>query len=285
MPLLRIEDYGWNETRLKANLATHEATKLKGQEMDGIDIIVGDDIYQRVALMVPDAPNGTVLAFIHGGRSTWGWKESMGFMAEALHAQGIIFASVGQRMFLAEPEAESLAPEARNPWPAGRDDCLAAVAWLYENVAEHGGDPGRIFVGGHSSGGFLAAHLAVRRDWQADYGIPQDVVRGCLPISGAYNQVMRDDGFYPSGSDPEGARPANCMAGTPPPFLIFNGDREKQEQGLRQAALGFAEALRAAGGEVEIFHHAPYDHFEANYLGAAPEGAWVTRAIPWMAAH
>ncbi|MDP6174686.1 MAG: hypothetical protein QGF09_11005, partial [Rhodospirillales bacterium] len=82
MPLLKLEDYGMNETRKKEGLAVFADLKLGGHEMDGLDIAVGSDIYQRIALLVPENPNGTVLAFMHGGRASWGWKECIAFMAD-----------------------------------------------------------------------------------------------------------------------------------------------------------------------------------------------------------
>jgi hypothetical protein len=46
------------------------------------------------------------------------------------------------------------------------------------------GDARRIFLGGRSAGGHLASLLAVRRDWQAVHGLPEDVLRGCISVSG-----------------------------------------------------------------------------------------------------
>lgn len=48
-----------------------------------------------------------------------------------------------------------------HPFPAPMDDCYAGLAWTYRTAAELGIDPGRIAVGGASSGGGSAAGLAL----------------------------------------------------------------------------------------------------------------------------
>lgn len=285
MTLMKLDDYQLNETRRKEGLAVFADLKLHGHELDGQDVVLGSDIYQRLALLVPENPNGTVLAFMHGGRASWGWKECVAFIAQGLNPEGIIFASLGHRLYRAEPEAADLPPEDKNHWPAGRDDCMAAIAWLYENVADYGGDPGRIFVGGHSSGGHLAAYLGVMRDWQEGYGLPDDVIRGCLPLSGIYDHSESANPIYGPDEDRVGLSPLHTIQGTPPPFLLFNGDSGKQEQGLRVLAGRFARALEQAGGEVSQFHEARFDHFQAVFEGAAKDGPWTKKAVPWMAAH
>ena len=76
-------------------------------------------------------------------------------------------------------------------WSASEDAFRAeARGWLEQNLAEwkaeHGGDPGRLFVGGHSAGGHLAALAALSKGWTEQRGLPDTVIRGALPISGTY---------------------------------------------------------------------------------------------------
>ena len=113
-----------------------------------LDIPFGTDYWQKLDLYLPDDPRTAgvpTLLFMHGGYWTHGYKEWLGFM---------------------RPAFVSLQP-CSSPWgivclqqqkyPAALDDCLTALTWAYHHVAEYGGDPQRLFVGGHSAGGHLAA--------------------------------------------------------------------------------------------------------------------------------
>jgi arylformamidase len=63
----------------------------------------------------------------------------------------------------------------------------AALAWLWRHAAAHGGDPGRIYVAGHSAGGHLAAML-LATDWPAfEPGLPADLVKGACAIGGIFD--------------------------------------------------------------------------------------------------
>ena len=71
------------------------------------------------------------------------------------------------------------------------EDCRNAVKWVYDNIAAHGGDPDRLFVGGHSAGGHLAALITLDADLWRGVGLPRDVIKGCFPVSGGF-----DTGYF-----------------------------------------------------------------------------------------
>jgi len=57
------------------------------------------------------------------------------------------------------------------------DQVRRAIAWVYNNVAQLGGDPSRVYVGGQSSGGHLAA-VALTTNWPRGFGLPANTVKG-----------------------------------------------------------------------------------------------------------
>jgi triacylglycerol lipase len=92
-------------------------------------------------------------------------------------------------------------------WPAGRDDIAGAVHWLRENVAQHGGDPERIYVMGQSAGAVHVAGAVAQR---------RPHVAGAILVSGIYDPASKvmnpfDKAYY--GEDPETLAAASLTQG------------------------------------------------------------------------
>jgi acetyl esterase/lipase len=160
---------------------------------------------------------------------------------------------------------------------------------VHRRIAEHGGDPGRLFAGGHSAGGHYAALLAVTAGWRASRDLPANVLRGCLPVSGVYRfgpdsgMAVRPRFLGPDdGGRAEAAasplvqlQPTAC-----PPFLLSHGSRDFPH--LVHQADEMAAALRAAGVPVQVEVLADCDHFEASVACGDAARPWVARAADWM---
>ena len=272
---MRIEDYPAQEPLSDFARAYHEMVMARGKDVAAIEVQLGENPYQSLALYVPPKPNGMALAFMHGGGWTNGYKEWMAFMAPPLLKAGVLFVSVGYR----------LAPA--HIFPAGLDDARCAIKWLYDNAARHGGDRSRLFVGGHSAGGHYAAHLSASRDWQEALGLPRHVIRGCLPISGVFDfgtgsgLSVRPRFLGTAGNDVV-ASPIRNISDQPPPFLITYGADDFPH--LKRQALDMETALGAAGGRVTRFAMPGRDHLSASYAAGEEDGPWLSRALDWMAA-
>ena len=151
-------------------------------------------------------------------------------------------------------------PEHRYPVPF--DDCLAALRWVHRNIADYGGDPRRLYVGGHSSGGHLYALVTLRRDARRSAGLPDDVIRACFPVSTRFNMVFdnpepgtteyrHNTMLFAAGENVVPASPLHQIDGNRVPFLLAWGARDLPaiiENGERmfEALVGQGHARRPA---------------------------------------
>lgn len=112
--------------------------------------------------------------FFHGGYWRSLGHREFGFIVDDLVAAGISVGVVNYALCPTVRFAE-IVRQAR-----------AAVAWAYRHAAGLGGDPASISVSGHSAGGHLGAML-LATDWEGDYGLPADPIRGALCVSGLFD--------------------------------------------------------------------------------------------------
>ena len=276
MGLRDLDSYPPQEPFSEIGAKYHVRVQELGAGISGESFAYGEDPYQEVAVFAAPEPNGTVVAFMHGGGWTNGYKEWMAFMAPPLTAAGITFVSIGYR----------LAPAVT--WPAGVEDAASGIAWIYNNIAVHGGDPKRIFVGGHSAGGHQAAWLAVRSDWQDAAGVPSDVIRGALPVSGVYdltegNGMPATPRFVgPEAGNDLDASPIHTVANTPP-FMMAWGDQDFPH--LIVQAEKMAGVLQKSGGDVKTICLSNCDHLGASYACGDAAGPWVQGLVAWVSNH
>jgi arylformamidase len=115
-----------------------------------------------------------IFVFLHGGY--WRLLDSADscFMAECLTKAGACVVAVNYAL---SPQV-TLTEIVRQ--------CRAAVAWLHAHAGEFGGDPMRIYVGGSSAGGHLAA-MMLAPGWEAHFGVPDNLVAGATLLSGLYD--------------------------------------------------------------------------------------------------
>ena len=142
---------------------------------------------QKLNLVLPDMPKAfPVVMWIHAGAWSFGGRENETALGVRLAERGIGFAAISHRLTGGGWWDPKL-PKEGVRHPAHIEDCARAFAWLHENIKSRGGDPTQIFVAGHSSGGQLAALLAMDPRYLKAHNLPITAIRGSIPIGGAYD--------------------------------------------------------------------------------------------------
>ncbi len=246
------------------------------------DLAYGPDPRQRLDVYrAPDRAGDRlpVLVYLHGGGWTNGYKEWVGLLAPAVTAFPAVFVALSCR----------LAPDHRMPVPF--DDCASAIGWVYRNVADHGGDPDRLFVGGHSSGGHLTALATLRKDRLEQEGVPDAAIRACLPVSARFNLVFDDPDpgsvehrhqsmLFEPGQDARPVSPYHQIGDNRAPFLLAYGSRDMPS--IVENNERMHEALARHGVAVETLVLDGHDHFDTALAVRHPDHPWTTRVRSLM---
>ena len=218
-----------------------------------------------------DAP---VMVFTHGGAWRNGAARDSAFPAEMYVNAGAHYVVLD---FIQVHEAGgSLLPMI--------GQVRSAVAWVYKNAASFGGDPERIYLSGHSSGAHLTG-CALVTDWQKDFALPANFIKGGLLLSGMYDlkpvrlskrseYVKFTDEIEQSLSSQRHLDKLNA------PLVVAYGTQETPE--FQRQSRDFATAVKAAGKPVELLVGEALNHFEMQETMGNPYGLGGRAALALM---
>ena len=188
------------------------------------------------------------VVWFHGG----GLKANSKSIPEALKQQGFAVVAANYRL---HPRVKS---------PVYVEDAAAAVAWTFENIASFGGDPDKIFVAGHSAGGYLTSMIGLDKSYLAAHGVDADRIAGLIPYSGhtiTHFTVRRERGI--DGKQPivDAMAPLYHVRHSTPPILLITGDRELEMLGRYEENAYFWRMLKVVGHEqVQLRELQGFDH-------------------------
>ena len=224
----------------------------------------GASAIEQLDVYRTDRPGAPVHVFIHGGAWRNGRAADFTYLAEPFVGAG----------------AHSVILDFTNIDDAGGDLMImakqvhSAVAFVYRNAASFGGDPDRLYVAGHSSGGHLAGTV-VTADWPRDFGLPKDIIKGALLCSGMYDlkpvrlsarsrYVRFTDEIEQELSAQRHIDRLNC------PVIVGYGTYETPE--FQRQARDFAAAVKTAGKPVTLIVGEGHNHFEIMETLGNPYG-------------
>ena len=234
----------------------------------GSTSIEGFDLYATTQ------PNAPIHVFIHGGAWRRGLAKDAAYPAELfVHAGAHYVALDFNNVDETKGDLMPMAQQVRS-----------AVAWIYKNARNIGGDANRIYVSGHSSGGHLAG-VVLTTDWRKDFDLPADVVKGGLCCSGMFDlkpvRLSKRSEYVKFTDDMEHALSSqrhldklNC------PVIVAYGTLETPE--FQRQSREFAAAVQAAGKPVQLLVANGYNHFEIIETLANPYGLLGRAALAQM---
>lgn len=228
------------------------------REPEGLDEYAAErcrlDVYRP-----RQANNVSTVVWFHGGGLTGGQKS----IPKWLREQGVIVVAVNYR----------LSPKVKVE--VCLDDAAAAVAWTFRNIEEHGGSAERIFVSGHSAGGYLTSMIGLDKRWLAAFDIDADRIAGLIPFSGhtiTHFTARKEQGL--GGKQPliDALAPLFYVRDDAPPLLLITGDRELEMLGRYEENAYLWRMMQVAG----------HPHTTLNELDGFNHGQMAEPAFPLL---
>src|SRR5919106_1746788 len=218
--------------------------------------------------------NAPVNIFIHGGAWRNGQAKDSAYLAE-------MFINAGAHLVI--PDFVQVQDAGGSLMPMAQQ-VRAAVAWVYKNAARFGGHPDRIYITGHSSGAHLAGCVLVT-DWQKDFNLPANILKGGLVISGMYDlkpvRLSKRSEYVKFTDEIEQALSSQRhLDKLNAPVIVAYGSQETPE--FQRQNREFAAALKAAGKPVELIVGESFNHFEMQETIGNPYGIGGRAALKMM---
>lgn len=217
------------------------------------------------------ATRAPVFFFVHGGAWKYGDRNQYTPLGNRYTKEGFVTVVPSYR----------LAPG--SPFPAQIEDVAAAFAWTLRHIAEWGGDTNRMFVGGHSAGGHLAALLVLDRSRLAPWALSPDAVRGVVALSGVYDLTALDALSSVFGDNPALRRKASPLCHIRPDaprFLITYCQWDYFS--LPSQARALDAALRQAGVGSELVYVPAQNHISEMLNVGAVDDPTVAAVLSFM---
>lgn len=210
------------------------------------------DEYQQERCLLdihyPSSKGFATIIWFHGGGLTSGEKS----FPKALQNKGHAIVAVNYRLSPKVKVTECL------------DDAAAAVAWVMKNIRGFGGDRKRIFISGHSAGGYLTSMIGLDSSWLKRHQEDANDIAGLIPYSGhaiTHFTVRKERGIAATRPIIDELAPLFHVRKDAPPILLITGDREKELLGRYEENAYLFRMLKVSGHQdVTLFEIDGYGH-------------------------
>jgi acetyl esterase/lipase len=228
------------------------------------------DPKHQLDLYVPRAPRPAagfpVVLFVHGG--FWRGQDRRYYQA-LTGIYGNIGVALARRGFVVGVQSYRLSPGVGIREQLS--DVTAALRWLEEHAADHGGDASRVALVGYSAGGHLVSLVGLDRAVLASEGLPRSSIKGVVSISGILDVHMmelgQDDRFnedvtyrlFGHGEEAQALlSPSTYVSADSPPFMALAAEHDYPF--VVTAARTVTAKLRSLGVRTELREVAGNDH-------------------------
>lgn len=193
------------------------------------------------------AENAPVLVWFHGGGLEGGEK----FIPEEFKGQGIVVVAVNYRLF---PKCKC---------PQYIEDAAQALAWTFNNISGYGGSPEKIYVSGHSAGGYLTLMLVLAKKYTEACGADVDKVVKAYPISGqtaTHYTIRKERGLDVDMPLIDEFAPSNNVRREGAPLVLITGDRNLEMLARYEENAHLHAILKHYGHPSELYELQGFNH-------------------------
>ena len=201
------------------------------------------DIYYPI-----NKKNFSTIVWFHGG----GLKAGNKYIPEQLKNRGHAIVAVNYRF---SPKVKS---------PAYIEDAAASVAWVFNNIAKYGGDKSKIFVSGHSAGGYLSSMIALDKKYLRKHNIDANDIASVIPFSGhaiTHFTIREERGIEGTRAIIDEMAPLYHVRNDASPYLMITGNREIELLGRYEENAYMLRMMKIIGhSDSRLFELDGYDH-------------------------
>jgi acetyl esterase/lipase len=202
----------------------------------------------KLDICYPNNKKGfATVVWFHGG----GLKGGKKYFPKELLNQGYAVAAVEYR----------LSPKAKNP--AYTEDAAEAVAWVFKNIAQFGGDTSKIYLAGHSAGGYLVLMVTLDKQYLAKWNIDANQLAGAFPISGqttTHYTVREERGLPKNVPVIDTYAPSNHIRKDASPIVLITGDKSLEMLARYEENAHLYALLKDLGQDVRLYQLEGFTH-------------------------